>query len=579
MSESKQLRIQQNSRETSCEEIIYSEDYADYIVDYSGFVEDLRSIYNPACVQFVNRRAAVIYQPVIGNPMITLNQYGYGTLPKCYGLLDTSSMEQTGVLRLRRQPYVNLFGQGVIIGFVDTGIDYTHPAFIKADGTSRILNIWDQTDRTGPMPANLSYGTEYTKEQIDEALKAEDPYTIVRQRDELGHGTILAGIAAGNDMPEEDFTGTAPLSDIVVVKLKEAKETLKRYFCIDEQVTAYQENDILLGLRYLFEKATQYQKPIVICLGIGSNQGNHGGNLQLSRYLNNMANNRGVAIVSAAGNEGNRGHHYEYTLTNREAEHSLEMRVDERETGFTFELWAKVPNLFTLELISPLGAATGKIPLWIQNNSAIQFPLENTQVYVDYTVVETYSGDQVAVVRMNRPTPGIWRVVVYNESEDGSSFNIWLPMEQLLLGETFFINPEPDITICEPGNTDRILTITAYDHYNNSLYLNASRGYNILNIVKPELAAPGVNVFSPLTGGRFGTATGTSVAAAHVAGISAMLLEWGILNGNNRFIQTTDIENILIRGARKKDNIVYPNREWGYGEVDIYEAFQAMRLS
>lgn len=578
MTDNNTITIQQNGEELSCEDIIYSEEFADYIIEYSGYVEDLQSVYNPSCIQIVNRRFAVIYQPVVGNPMTTLNQFGYATLPKCFGLLDTTSVEATGVLRLRRQPYVNLYGQDVLLGFVDTGIDYTHPAFIKADGTSRILNIWDQTDREGESPEYLNYGTEYTKEQIDEALASDNPSSIVRQTDENGHGTMLAGIAAGNDMPDDDFTGVAPLSDILVVKLKEAKEVLKRYYCINEQVTAYQENDILLGVKYLTDKATQYQKPMVICLGLGSNQGNHGGNLSLSRYLNILSNNYGIGIVSAGGNEGNRGHHFETILENSEMEKEVEIKVDEKETGLTLELWARVPSLFTIGLISPLGTSTGQIPLWVQNNKALQLPLENSKIYVDYTVVETYSGDEVSVVRLENPTPGIWRLVVYNERTNGGRFNIWLPMEQLLLGDTFFINPEPNITLCEPGNTDRVLTVTAYDHVNDSLYLNASRGYNIMETIKPELAAPGVNVYAPMPGGRFGTMTGTSAAAALVGGIAALLLEWGMVDGNYQFMQTSEIENILIRGANQKSNIVYPNREWGYGEVDIYNAFQFMLL-
>ena len=559
-----------------CEEIIYSNEYADYVIEYSGDLNVLMAVYNPDCIQVLNRRFAIVHQRITGNSMTSLNQYGYSTVAKCFGLLDTSSVEATGVLRLRRQPFVDLLGQGVIIGFIDTGIEYTHPVFVNADGSSRILSIWDQTIREGEPPEGLLYGTEYKREQINEALQSENPLLVVPSTDTEGHGTFLAGIAAGNIEEENDFTGMAPLADIAVVKIKEAKEHLKGYFCISNTEKAFAENDIMMGCRYLQNVAMRERKPLVICIGVGTSAGNHSGNLAISRYLNTLAVIPGVAVVSAVGNEGNRQHHIEGSIEKEGAYEEREFRVAEGEEGVYMELWGRIPSLFSIGLISPLGSFTEKIPVWYQSVSPITFPLERTTAFVNYELVENNTGSQVIVIRLKNPTSGIWRIRIYNERGGNSSYNMWMPIEGFVLPETFYLEANPNVTICEPANALNVLSFTAYDHTDDAIYINAGRGYTIDNNVKPELAAPGVNVFGPVLRGRYGRRTGTSVAAAHGAGAAALMLEWGILEQNQIFIQTTAIENYLIRGAERKENLVYPNREWGYGTLNIYEALRIL---
>lgn len=560
-----------------CEEIIYSNAYADYVIEYTGDVNRLREIYNPDCVQILDRRFAVIHQRIAGNPMLSLNQYGYATVPKCFGLLDTSSVEATGTLRLRRQPYVELLGRNVLIGFIDTGIEYTHPVFINADGTSRILAIWDQTIREGEPPEGFYYGTEYGREAINAALLSDNPLTIVPSTDTDGHGTFLAGIAAGNIDEENDFTGMAPLADIAVVKLKEAKQHLKDYYLITPGAIAYAENDIMLASRYLQNLAAREQKPLVICIGLGSNCGNHSGNLTISRYFDILATVPGVAVVAAAGNEGNQSHHYESGSLLPDMYEDTELRVAEEESGVYMELWGQSPNLFSIGVISPLGSFTEKIPIWYANTRPITFPLERTELFVSYSLVENNTGNEGIVIRLKNPTPGIWRIRVYNEGSQASIYHMWLSMEQFVRADTYYLMPNPNITVCEPGNALNVLTFTAYDHTRDSLYLNASRGYTIEGNIKPELAAPGVSVYGPILRGRYGRRTGSSVAAAHGAGAAALLLEWGVVQENQIFIQTTAIENYLIRGANRSSERSYPNREWGYGSLDLYETFLNLR--
>lgn len=566
--------------EMSCEEIIYSNEYGDYIFESFAYPELAEEIYGAECVQVLNSRNLLLHRRIQGEPEVVLNQYGYSSMPKCFGTMDTTNVEEIGVLQLRRQPYLKLYGSNVLIGIVDTGIDYTHPVFINADGTSRILSVWDQTARQGPIPEGFQYGTEYRQAQLNEALRSENARELIPLTDEVGHGTFLAGIIAGNEMPEADFTGIAPLAQLVVVKLKEAKQSLKAYYGISETALAYQENDVMLGIRYLQGVAATQQRPLVIFTGLGTNAGNHSGQLPLSRFLNRGTVVPGTAVVCCAGNEGGSGHHYQREGLGAGQQDTVEFNIAEREAGITLELWVKAPQLVSVGVRTPFGNATGILPIWYgRGTPAITFPLESSRIFVEYTVVESDTGDEVIVIRILEPTPGIWRLEVVNEMEALADYHIWMPIKNFLKPETRFLRPEPDITVCEPGNAENVLTATAYNHVDGGIYLEASRGFNSAGEIKPELAAPGVNIYGPVPGGGFGRRSGTSVGAAHCAGAAALMLEWGVVRGNNIRMQTNEITNAMIRGAKRDGNLEYPNPIWGYGKLDLYKTFSLLRPS
>lgn len=500
-----------------CKDIIYSGDYGGIIVEFRGNLEVLRERYDPVCIQVINETQAIVYIPISDPNDIPINKFGYGTIPNIYGLLDTSSMEASGVLRLRRQPYLELMGDGIVIGFVDTGIDYTHPVFINDDNTTRIQGIWDQSIQGGPPPAGMLFGTEYTKEQIDQALQSTNPLEIVPSQDTIGHGTFMAGIAAGNVEPEKDFTGAAPKADIVMVKLKQTTNHLRQFYGVQENITAFSENDIMIGITYLRNMASSLRKPLVICLGVGTNMGGHTGTSPLAKYLEEIGRDIGVVVVNAAGNESNRGHHYQSGVLSARQEEEVEITVGEGENGFTLELWGGISNLYSVGLVTPGGEFVSKIPARIGKTEVVRFIFEKTIVYVEYHIIEAAAGDELVVMRFQKPTPGIWRIRVYNESSSAGTFNIWLPIEPLISPNTYFVNSNPYTTVCEPGNA-RVITISTFNHYNGSIYINSSRGYSRTGLIRPSVAAPGVDIYGPSSGGVYVVKTGSSVAAAHAAG-------------------------------------------------------------
>ncbi len=555
---------------------IVSEDYADLLIEYSGNENILRAFPN-AHIEIINFLHAVVHVPVSEITNQIIRERGYSAMPRLYGTISYESIEASGIIRIRNIPNFNLLGTGVLLGLIDTGIDYTNPIFQYADGTTRIASIWDQTIQTGPVPQGRSYGTEYTREQINLALQSEDPLSVVPSTDQSGHGTMVAGIAGGNVDPANSFTGVAPGSEFVVVKLKPAKRYLKEFFRIPEEALAFQENDILFALEYLLYTAYQLQRPIAICLAVGSSQGGHDGTGILSNYLSLVATSPGVIVVIAAGNEGNGRRHYAGMVNTATGYDVVELNVAENESGFSMELWGQAPSIFSIDVQSPSGEYVPRIAVGMDENREISFIFEQTILYVDYQMVEEQSGDQLILVRFFNPTPGIWRFNVYERGDLRLGFHIWLPMANFISPDTYFLKSDPYVTILSAGNSEIPLTVTAYNDADDSLYLASSRGYTRKGVIKPNVAAPGVDITGPTLEQGFTSYNGTSTSAAHTTGVAAMLLEWGIVRGNLPGMSTVDFKKLVMRGARRDPDINYPNRDWGYGILDVFRVFDSLR--
>lgn len=575
-----------------------SEDIADFIYRYGSQAQIIGNPADIPCIDPISSDFSVIYTPLDTVEPISLRSYSYYSIPGLYTLLDSSSMESSGILSTFASPALGNRGRGVIIGIIDTGIDYTNPLFLRPDGTTRINSIWDQSipEDTSLIPPGVpdrypssgaSYGTEYTREQINEALSSSNPLSIVPSTDTNGHGTFLAGIAAGNTLPEQDFTGAAPECELVIVKLKQAKQYLRDFYLVSDGADAYQENDIMMGIKYLRVEAFRLRKPIVILLGIGSNLGAHEGTSPLSISLQDISRSLGSATVIAAGNETGLAHHYQGIIPSGEEYDDVEIRVGQPESqrGFVVELWASTADTYSVGFISPSGEIIGRIPIIAGNETSIPFLLEPTVITVNYQLIESGSGRQLIFMRFQAPTTGIWKIRVYNTQFFTGQFNMWLPVQNLISDETVFLSPTPYTTITVPGNAASPITVGAYNHLNNSIFIHSSRGYTLNGLVKPDLAAPGVDVSGPSISRRSSvnglvpmtTRTGTSVAAAHVAGAAANLLGWGIVDGNQITMSEASIKAYLIRGAKRNPALTYPNREWGYGALDLYQTFLRLR--
>lgn len=551
---------------------IINEDYIDLIIENEllPFYKEFNSTY----FSFVN---SLIHIPKININKCSIGEYTYSTFPNLYTLESTISLEKSGIQQIQLNPNFNLYGQGVLVGIVDTGIDYQHEAFLGRDGTTKIISIWDQTiNDGGSPPEGFTYGTEYSKEQIDAALQSSDPLSIVPSQDTIGHGTMIAGIIAGTASVPADFSGIVPDSEIVVTKLKPAKIINKEIVSISPDKLCYEESDIMFGISYLLSVAQSLNRPLAICVALGTNQGGHDGTNYLSRYLGYVTRLPGMGVAISAGNEGNSKRHFFGTINSQNITTEFELNVGNEDKDFFIELWQQVPYRLSIDIRSPTGEYIAPIYPSLNECIEINFIFEPSVLWINNMIFDIQSGDQLILIRFANAQEGVWKFGVRNIENVTSSFNAWLPSGDLISTNTYFLNSNPDITITDPGNSPDPATITAYDANTEGIAIFSSRGYTRIGRVKPDLAAPGVDLTCPTLNNSYGSVSGTGAAAAHTAGIIAMVLEWAAVEENYVSINGFIIKELLIRGAKRYPNQTYPNNIWGYGKVDVYGLFRML---
>ena len=499
-----------------------------------------------------------------------LGQNPYHNFPSLYTLTSRLGPERSCFKIAQENSFTNLTGQGIIIGIIDTGIDYLHPAFIHQDKTTRILRIWDQTIQNGPPPENFTFGTEYTRASINNALLQADPFLTVPSKDLNGHGTAIASIIAGTPDEKQSFSSIVRNSELAVVKLKEAKASLKNIFFVPENELCFQESDIILGIRYLSDLGRRLRRPIVICIGLGSSQGSHDGRNFLSNHIERLVLQPEVDVSISAGNEGNNGRHYFGGAHSAPYMNDFQLNIGKNGGEFAMEIWPFSPGRLSIEISSPNHESTPFI--FPSFNRCKKFVFQNSQsvVWVNNMAFEQGSGEQMILLRFEDPMPGIWYFRVQSAENEPFSFHSWLPSGNLLPDSTFFLSSNPNTTITSPGNTRNALTVAAYNQLNGNILNESGRGYTRSGLVKPDLAAPGYQIPCALPDGKYGTLTGTGAAAANAAGAVAMVFEWTRGKGNLTYITGEQINRLLLRTAQRNNAYSYPNNIWGYGQLDVY---------
>lgn len=561
----------------SVEQFIYSSDTVDFVLRQNAFVDQLLK-NNPSIftTQLLAGRYIVCYTDTkTFNSLI--DQFGssfISYISLVLGLLDSASLAVTGIMQVHQQPYLNLRGKGVLLGFVDTGIDYTKSAFLYEDGSSRIQFIYDQTV-TGPPPESFYVGTEYTNEQINQALQAEDPYQIVPQRDENGHGTFLASVAAGND--PGNLLGAAPESELIVVKLREARPFYRNWFAVPpEQEYAYESTAIMVGVEYIIKKARQLNRPVVICIGVGTNFGAHDGFSIFEEYLSNIANLRGVCVCTAAGNESQARHHMQGLIAEKGATQNIDLKVGENAGNVILGIWSTISDKISVSVRSPTGELMARVPSKPGAVSRSNLILEKSSVQVEYYFPYESTGSQLSSVNIYNATPGIWTITVYGDIILNGTFHAWLPLTGFVSPTVEFLSATPYYTVVCPSTMFGSISCGAYDSTTGSLFSDSSWGPTRLDRMAPDLVAPGVEVGGIYPSGP-GIMSGTSVASAITAGACALMMQWGIIEKNDVALSTYQIRAYLIRGCNRSPTMIYPNTQWGYGTLNLIQTFSLMR--
>jgi subtilisin family serine protease len=461
----------------------------------------------------------------------------------------------------------DLTGAGVLVAVIDSGIDYLHPDFVQEDGGSRIVALWDQTaqpknDEERP-PVGYSVGVEYTRAQIDRALAAPDragALAIVPETDS-GHGTHVAGIAAGNGRASNGvYRGVAYESELLVVKLgTPGNGSFPR------------TTELMTGVDYCLRKAASLGKPLAMNLSFGNNYGSHSGTSLIETYLNAAAGYGKCSIVAGSGNEGAKPAHTSGILVN--TVETIELAVSDYESSLNIQLWKSYVDQFSVELIHP----DGKSRHTLSGSGSSSFTLGATTVLVYEGVPSPYSPYQeIYLELLGQPyvDAGIWQLGLTPVTIREGNYDLWLPAGAALNSGTGFLRPTVDTTLTIPGTASGILTVGAYDTYTDAMASFSGRGYTwALNQVKPDLVAPGVDIVSCAPGGGYVSRSGTSMATPFVTGAAALLMQWGIVSGRDPYLYGEKLRAYLHRGARPLPGFnAYPNPQTGYGALCVGES-------
>ncbi|NYB75896.1 S8 family peptidase [Sedimentibacter hydroxybenzoicus DSM 7310] len=490
--------------------------------------------------------------------------------PIDYTLLDSETFEEPITTRLQQMPGVDLRGQGVILGFVDTGIDYTSASFRYEDGSSKILSIWDQTGN-GTFPEDMQFGAVYTQKEINAALQSESPLEIVPQQDTIGHGTFIASVAGGRE--NNGHIGSAPDASIIAVKLKPASPYYFRLFPeLPDDSIIFTSDNIMMGIEYILDQADTFNRPVAICIALGTNFGGHAGFSMMEEYLTYVCNRRGVAICTAAGNESNAKHHTDGVFTEAGQIQNIGINVGQNVRGFSVQIWNEAWDKISVAVKSPTGQVINRIPF--ESNIAFRktLVLEKSLVGIGYFQLRS----RLAIVEVEDPTPGIWEIILQGDIVVSGEYHAWLPITGMVSPYVEFIEPKPNYTIVNPATSIGTITCGAYNNRDDSLFIASSWGPTRLPRMSPDFVAPGVNIGGIYPKGP-GTSSGTGVAAAITTGAAAIMLQWGIVMNHEPDMSCNRVLSLLIRGCSRSGSREYPNVQWGYGKLDLFESFNKLK--
>ena len=487
-----------------------------------------------------------------------------------------SSIGQEGVEdNQQKKQSFPLLGKDVLIGIVDSGIDYENPDFRNADGTTRILALWDQTLQNGKPPQGYHIGTEFTSEQINEALRMEvreERYRIVPSRDASGHGTAVAGIAAGNGRGSKNgkYRGVAPEAGLLIVKMGGAGET-----------GFPRTTQLMRGVDYIVRKAEELKKPVAINISFGNTYGSHDGTSLVERYLNTVSERWKNVICVGSGNEGTTAGHAagEYR---KGMMTEVQLAVQQREKSFSLQIWKSYVDEVAITIVDPSGNHSGRLE---EKEGTQRIQIGETELLVYYGEPKPYSIRQEIYIsflpRNEFVTAGVWKIQMMPGQVVDKLWQMWLPVQNALNIGTAFLKPDSSTTLTIPSTASLVITVAAYNALTFSYADFSGRGpaqiYEGENANKPDLAAPGVRVMAPVAGGGYAEFTGTSFATPFVTGSAALLMEWGIVKGNDPYLYGEKVKAYLRRGARQIPGYErWPNGKLGYGRLCIVQSIPGM---
>lgn len=561
------------------------------IVKYHGSLDGLEAL--GVSVEYLISSYAILTVPEqLVEAVSELEEIEYVEKPKRYYYQEMDPAADSCLTQVMLQdPFLS--GEGVLVGILDSGIDYARPEFQDGAGHTRILYLWDQTLRPEEgnamrrPPADFIQGVEFTAEQIDRALSAEsgqERYLLLPSVDVSGHGTAVAGIAAGclpayggrgAEIPGSQYRGVAPAASLLAVKLG-----------LPGEDGFPRTTEIMRGVTWAVRKALELRMPLAINLSFGNSYGAHDGSSLLERFLDNAAEIGRTVICVGSGNEGASAGH----LTGRIGENgsrtaSVELAVAEYERTLNIQLWKNYADVYRIRLRAP-GGQESELPVRIEGGK-YTLRMEQTEILVyigeptPYAAVQEIYLDMIPFGR-SYINSGVWTIYLEALELVTGRYYFYLPSAAVRSTSTRFYRPTPDVTLTIPSTAAKVITVGAYDSayqayadFSGRGYSDAERTVGIVaaGITKPDLAAPGVGVLAPDIYGGYQPVTGTSFATPIVTGSAALLMEWGIVRGNDPFLYGEKVKAYLRKGARPlRGEGEVPNDRVGFGALCVSES-------
>lgn len=569
-----------------------NKEYARYVAEYQGDIvsEAPLGLAKGMYISVINSKYVIITKRFISvmDDRLTLSNNPFPSVVyiarySIYCTLDIldfnekasiNPLEAANINIVASDESLDLSGKGTVVGVIDTGIDYLNREFQTADGNTRILRIWDQSiprQTASTEQSAESWGTEYTDVDINNALAAQragqDPYNIVASRDDIGHGTAMAGVIGASGFDPE-MKGAAPQCEFVVVKLSRDLVSER----ITETKELYDMASIMSAINYILDFALSENKPTVIYMPLGTTLGIHRFNGFLESYIDEVCNNLGVTVVTSSGDEGDGRNHAFSVLDGNGDLKETQLYIDTQKF-LMLDLWTLKPNRVSISIISPAGESSGIIPALFKQQDEDKFVIEETEVLVHYYLPDDLSGDELISIYFVGLKPGIWKIRVYGNYVLDGRYDVWMLSRKMLKGDTSLTSPCTCGTITNPSTSRYSLTISNYNQNNITVYPKSGLATTSIEAYEIDVAAGGVDVKCIfLNNGRV-YITGTSVSAAVAAGAALLLFEWGIVKGNEPYMYSQTLKSYILRGTYRRKNDIYPNIEWGYGILDLLGVF------
>ena len=472
-----------------------------------------------------------------------------------------------GTEYIYKNPYISPTGKDIIIVIIDSGINYLHPDFIKSDNTTKIISIWDQESTLKPPPEGYLFGSEFTREEINEYIKRNDSSLSV---DNIGTGTIAAGIAAGLGRGNSSYDGVAVDAELVVIKLKSYKDTFAK------GKINYEESDFLAGIKYALEVADRENKRMIINLTVG---GRSTSGIEVSMLDSfEELDGSGRIVVCGAGNEGNTDIHYSGNIQMADKSQDIIIQVGEQ-VNLDITLCPIGPDKIGAAIISPGGEMSYVInytpePFVYRG----RFNLEDTSYEMRYIYPCIKSGNEMLDITLKNIKPGIWTLRIFPEFIINGNYNVYLPNKNLISPQTRFTDSSSDATITLFGVIKKVITVGAYNDRTDSLWIGSSKGPVVKRQIKPDIVAPGVDIIGPYQNDAYNTATGTGVSSSVVAGIVAIMMSYIISQEevSRNLLFSEPLKTFLMLGATRKEIYTYPNMAQGYGILNLRNTLAAI---